>query len=151
VSPLLRAATLPGAGLVLPVIASGWVRDRVEAAGRALASTGWRASADLTETWRGFTSLADADTRRAFLRTTRGVIDPGGQTVSAHDHLPMAVEIPTLIVWGTKDRMIPAWHATTAREVIPDSRVVLFEGSGHFPHLDEPERFAELVREFIAE
>jgi pimeloyl-ACP methyl ester carboxylesterase len=149
VSPLLRAATVPGAGWVLPVIASGWVRERVEAVGRALTSRGWRASSDTTEIWRGFTSLADADSRRAFLATTRGVIDPGGQTVSARDHLPLAIEIPTLVVWGTKDRMIPAWHATTAHQVIADSRVVLFEGAGHFPHLDEPERFAQLVSDFI--
>ncbi len=149
VSPLLRAATVPGAGWVLPVIASGWVRNRVEVVGRALTSIGWRASSDTTEIWRGFTSLGDGDSRRAFLATTRGVIDPGGQTVSARDHLPLAVDIPTLIVWGTRDRMIPAWHATTAHEVIADSRVVLFEGAGHFPHLDEPERFAQLLSEFI--
>jgi pimeloyl-ACP methyl ester carboxylesterase len=149
VSPLLRAATLPGAGVLLPLIASGWVRGRAEAAGRILSSTGWRASSDTTEIWRGFTSLADADTRRAFLATTRGVIDPGGQTVTAHDHLPMAIQVPTLVVWGTKDRMIPAWHATTAHEVIADSRVVLFEGAGHFPHLDQPERFAQLLGDFM--
>ena len=149
VSPLLRAATLPGAGVLLPLIASGWVRGRAEAAGRILSSTGWRASSETTEIWRGFTSLADADTRRAFLATTRGVIDPGGQTVTAHDHLPMAIQVPTLVVWGTKDRMIPAWHATTAHEVITDSRVVLFEGAGHFPHLDQPERFAQLLSDFM--
>lgn len=149
VSPLLRAATVPGAGWVLPVIASGWVRSRVETMGRALTSTGWRASSDTTEIWRGFTSLGDGDSRRAFLATTRGVIDPGGQTVSARDHLHLAINIPTLIVWGTKDRMIPAWHATAAHEVIADSQVVLFEGAGHFPHLDEPERFAQLLSDFI--
>ena len=149
VSPLLRAATVPGAEWVLPVIASGWVRGRVEAAGRLLTSRGWRASPEVTEVWRGFTSLADADTRRAFLATTRGVIDPGGQTVTAHDHLPMAIAIPTLVVWGTRDRMIPAWHATTAHDVIADSRVVLFEGAGHFPHLDQPERFAQLLSDFM--
>ena len=149
VSPLLRAATLPGAGFLLPLIASGWVRGRAEAAGRILSSTGWRASSETTEIWRGFTSLADADTRRAFLATTRGVVDPGGQKVTAHDHLPMAIQVPTLVVWGTKDRMIPAWHATTAHEVITDSRVVLFEGAGHFPHLDQPERFAQLLSDFM--
>ena len=149
VSPLLRATTVPGAGWILPVIASGWVRGRVETVGRALTSRGWRASSDTTEIRRGFTSLADADSRRAFLATTRSVIDPGGQTVTAHDHLPMAIEVPTLIVWGTRDRMIPAWHATTAHEVISDSRVVLFEGAGHFPHLDQPERFAQLLSDFI--
>src|SRR4051812_42269565 len=36
VSPLLRSATLPGAELVLPVIASAWVRERVESVGRAV-------------------------------------------------------------------------------------------------------------------
>jgi pimeloyl-ACP methyl ester carboxylesterase len=149
VSPLLRAATLPGAAVVLPLIASDWVRGRVEGAGRMLTSRGWRASSDTTEIWRGFTSLADADSRRAFLATTRGVIDPGGQTVTAHDHLPMAIQAPTLVVWGTKDRMIPAWHATTAHQVIADCRVVLFEGAGHFPHLDQPERFANLLSDFI--
>ncbi len=150
VSRLLRAATLPGAELVLPLIASSWVRGRVEAAGRILARTGLRASPETTEVWRGFTTLADADTRRAFLATTRGVIDPGGQTVSAHDHLPMGIEIPTLIVWGTRDRMIPAWHATAGHQAIADSRVVLFEGAGHFPHLDEPERFAQVLGDFMA-
>ena len=150
VSPLLRAATVPGAEWVLPVIASGWVRGRVEAVGRFLTSRGWRASPEVTEVWRGFTSLADADTRRAFLATTRGVIDPGGQTVTAHDHLPMVIEIPTLVVWGTRDRMIPAWHATTAHQAFPGSRVELFVDAGHFPHLDEPERFAEVLRGFLA-
>jgi len=151
VSPMLRAATLPGAEWVLPLLASGWVRAQVEVAGRMLTRTGWRASRELTEIWRGFTSLGDADTRRAFLATTRGVIDPGGQTVTAHDHLPLAVEVPTLVVWGTKDRMIPAWHATTAHEAIPGSRVVLFTGAGHFPHLDEPGRFAEVLGDFVAD
>ena len=149
VSPVLRAATLPGAEWVLPLIASGWVRGRVEAAGRILNHTGWRASRETREVWRGFTSLGEADTRRAFLATTRGVIDPGGQTVSAHDRLPMGVEVPTLVIWGTKDRMIPAWHATTAHEAIPGSQVVLFKDAGHFPHLDEPERFAEVLRDFM--
>ena len=150
VSALLRAATLPGAELVLPVITSSWVRGRVETIARILTRGGWQASPETTEIWRGFTSLADTDTRRAFLATTRAVIDPGGQTVTAHDHLPMAIQIPTLVVWGTKDRMIPAWHATTAHQAIAGSRVELFVGAGHFPHLDDPERFAEVLSDFMA-
>jgi pimeloyl-ACP methyl ester carboxylesterase len=150
VSRLLRAATLPGAELILPLIASSWVRARVEATGRILTRAGLRASPETTEIWRGFTTLADADTRRAFLATTRGVIDPGGQTISAHDHLPMGALIPTLVVWGTRDRLIPPWHATAAHQAIAESRVVLFEGAGHFPHLDEPERFAQVLGDFMA-
>lgn len=151
VSPLLRAATVPGAEWLLRVIASGWVRGRAEAAGGTLARLGWRPSLEVTEVWRGFSSLADADIRRAFLATTRTVIDPSGQTVFARDTWPMAIEIPTLVVWGTRDKMIPPWHATMAHTAIPGSRVELFEDAGHFPHLDEPERFAELLSDFMKE
>jgi len=63
----------------------------------------------------------------------------------------MAAEIPILMVWGTRDRMIPSWHATTAQQAIAGSRVELFDGAGHFPHLDEPERFAELLRDFMTD
>jgi pimeloyl-ACP methyl ester carboxylesterase len=58
---------------------------------------------------------------------------------------------PTLIVWGSKDRMIPAWHALSAQRALPGCRVELFEGAGHFPHLDDPDRFARVLREFMAE
>ena len=149
VSPLLRSATLPGAEYVLPVIASGWMRDRLASAGRALQKVGVKPGSDITQVWQGFTSLGDADTRRAFLATTRAVIDPGGQSVTAHDYLPDATPTPTLVVWGTKDRMIPAWHAASATASIPGCRVELFQGAGHFPHLDDPDRFADLVREFV--
>ena len=150
VSPLLRSATLPGAEYVLPVIASGWMRDRISSAGRLLGAVGVRPGRDLTEVWDGFTSLGDADTRRAFLATTRAVIDPGGQSVNAHDYLPDSTPIPTLVVWGTKDRMIPAWHAASATASIQNCRVELFQGAGHFPHLDDPDRFSALVREFVS-
>ncbi|MFQ6170052.1 alpha/beta fold hydrolase [Oryzobacter sp. R7] len=149
VSPLLRSATLPGAEYVLPVIASGWMRERLASAGRLLGAVGLRPGPDVREVWTGFTSLGDGDTRRAFLATTRAVIDPGGQSVSAHDYLPEATPIPTLVVWGTKDRMIPAWHAASATSSIQNCRVELFQGAGHFPHLDDPDRFAAVVREFV--
>ncbi|WP_231373631.1 alpha/beta fold hydrolase [Nocardia sp. 348MFTsu5.1] len=46
--------------------------------------------------------------------------------------------------------MIPAWHAIGAQKAVPECRVELFEGAGHFPHLDEPDRFADVLRDFIA-
>ena len=101
--------------------------------------------------WQGFTSLADPDTRRAFLATTRAVLDPGGQTVTAHDYLPDSPSRPTLVIWGSKDRMIPATHALAAHRAIEGCRVEIFDGAGHFPHLDDPDRFADLVRAFMAE
>jgi pimeloyl-ACP methyl ester carboxylesterase len=151
VSPVLRSATLPGAEWVLPVIGSSWVRDRAELVGRLLHKVGWRPSSDVTAAWQGFTSLSDAEGRRAFLATTRAVVDPGGQTVNASDYLAETIAIPTLVVWGGRDRMIPVQHAEHARASIPGCRVEIFEQSGHFPHLDEPDRFAAVLRSFVAE
>ena len=150
VNLILRSATLPGAEQVLSVVASGPVLSRVELLGRAAAKLGWHPGADLDAVWRGFTSLGDGESRRAFLATTRAVIDIGGQSISAHDHLEGVAPVPTLVVWGSKDRMIPAWHALSAQRAVPDCRVELFEGAGHFPHLDDPERFTRVVRDFVA-
>ena len=150
VSALLRSATLPGAELVLPLLAAGWIRSVGNGIGRALDRVGLQVGADVAEAWTGFASLGDADSRRAFLATTRAVIDPGGQTVTAYDHLPVVADIPTLIVWGTKDPIIPVTHAAAAHVAMAGSRLELFDGAGHFPHLDDPERFARLLSEFIA-
>ncbi len=149
VSVLLRSATLPGAAQVLSVIASEPVLSRVGAIGRGASKLGWRPGADVSAVWRGFSSLGDRESRRAFLATTRAVIDFGGQSISAHDHLGDALPVPTMIVWGSKDRMIPASHALSVEKELPDCRVEIFEGAGHFPHLDDPDRFARTLREFI--
>ncbi|MBD3926109.1 alpha/beta fold hydrolase [Nocardioides cavernae] len=146
----LRSATLPGAEQVLSVIASTPVLERVEALGRGAQRIGWKPGADVGAIWRGLTTLGDRDSRRAFLATTRAVIDFGGQSINAHDHLSAVTAPPTMIVWGSNDRMIPAWHALNAQRAVPDCRVELFEGAGHFPHLDDPERFARVLRDFIS-
>lgn len=151
VTPLLRSATLPGADRVLGVVASAWMTTRLQGVGNAAAKVGWKPGADIDAMWRGFTSLSDRESRRAFLATTKAVVDLGGQTVSAHGRLIDVDPPPTLVVWGSKDRVIPVWHALKAQESVPQIRVELFEGAGHFPHLDDPDRFADLLREFIAE
>ncbi|MET0447427.1 MAG: alpha/beta fold hydrolase [Aeromicrobium sp.] len=151
VNVLLRSATLPGAAQVLSVIASAPVLSRVEALGRGASRIGWKPGADLDAVWRGFSSLGDRGSRRAFLATTRAVIDFGGQSISAHDHLRDALPVPTMIVWGSKDRMIPASHALSVEQELPDCRIEIFEGAGHFPHLDDPDRFARVLRDFIAD
>ena len=150
VNVALRAATLPGAAQVLSVAASATVLSQVEALGKAASKAGWRPGADISAIWKGFSSLGDRESRRAFLATTRAVIDIGGQSISAHDHLEGSLPIPTLIVWGSKDHMIPASHARSVEESLPECQVEIFDGAGHFPHLDDPDRFARVLREFIA-
>ena len=125
--PRPESATLP-VRQVLSVVASAPVLSKVEILGQVAAKVGWRPGSDLSAVWSGFTSLGDGESRRAFLATTRAVIDLGGQSISAHDHLLEAPPLPILIVWGSKDRMIPAWHALNAEKAVPDCRVELFDG-----------------------
>lgn len=149
-NPLLRAATLPGSELVLPVLASGWLHGVGDAALKVWSKVGLPAiSPSSDEAWRSFSSLADADTRRAFLSTSRAVIDVRGQTVSAQNRLAGIASRPSMLIWGERDRMIPASHVEAARQELPATRVELFDRSGHFPHLDEPDRFARVLDEFI--
>ena len=150
VSPALRAATLPVADWVLPVIASQWVRGGAELVGRGLSLFGWRASHDIRAAWEGFTELSDADARRAFLATTRAVMNSHGQTIAAHEYLLELAELPVLVVWGTNDMVIPVDHAKRLGELAPACRVEIFDGAGHFPHLDQPDRFADVLRDFMA-
>ena len=150
-SLLLRAAVLPGAEWVLPLLTSDWVRDRGSSVGGALARIGVHGGGDVTKAWRALGSLHDAESRRAFLATTRAVIDVRGQAVTAGERLALLADVPTLLVWGARDHLIPSWHAVLAQQAIPGSRVEIFEHAGHFPHLDEPERFAGLIRRFISQ
>jgi pimeloyl-ACP methyl ester carboxylesterase len=132
----------------MPVLFPRWVADRGTEVGRAIGRRGL-GSARLGELWRAYASLAGAENRRAFVRTIRTVIDPGGQTVSALDRLYLAAHLPTLIVWGEIDPIIPVAHAHTAHEAIPGSRLEVLPGVGHFPHAEAPELFLEVLTDFI--
>src|SRR5436305_1617083 len=106
VHALLRAATLPGAELVLPVIASRHVLNLGAAGGARFEQVGLQTGTDLAEMARGYASLADAGARQAFLHTLRAVIDPTGQRVSATDRLYLAEMLPSLVMWGERDPLI---------------------------------------------
>ena len=151
VHPLLRAATLPGSEYVLPLLAHTRVLEVASILPRALGRIGLRTRPDLTEMARGYQSLSNAEARSAFIHTLRGVIDPRGQRINATDRLYMASEMPTLIVWGHRDRIIPVEHARPTHEGMPGSRLELFKEAGHFPQLDDPLRFARTLEDFFEE
>jgi pimeloyl-ACP methyl ester carboxylesterase len=151
VNLFLRAATLPGSEWVLPLLASNGVLSAGGSIGGLLRSLGMRAGPDLEEMWRGFASLQDAEARQAFIHTLRGIVDPGGQRVSARDRLYLAQEVPTLLMWGERDPIIPVEHAYAASDEIPASRLEVLPGAGHFPYRDDPRRFAATLSEFIEE
>jgi pimeloyl-ACP methyl ester carboxylesterase len=150
VHPLLRAATLPGAEIVLPLITRNWALRTGEAVGSVVERFGLKLGPDVAEFARGYASLADGDARGAFLNTLRAVIDAGGQRVSALDRLYLAEQMPLLVLWGREDPIIPIEHGRYASALVPGSRLVEIEGAGHFPMLDDPDRVAAELADFIA-
>ena len=151
VSLAVRAATLPFAEQVIGVGASWPMTRAAGLVGGALGRVGLKPGGDFEEIMEGLTSLSDRERRQAFVRTARSVITPRGQRVLAEDKLYLAAGIPTLLVAGERDSVIPAEHTRAAGRLAPRSRLEIFEESGHFPHLEEPDRFADLVAAFVGE
>jgi pimeloyl-ACP methyl ester carboxylesterase len=149
VSLLLRAATLPGSEFVLPFLAATRLLDAGEVLGRLLGRVGLRARTDLEQMARGHATLSDAGARAAFVHTLRSVVEPGGQRVDASNRLYLAQHIPFLLLWGERDSIIPVSHGRATHEQVPGSRLEVFEDSGHFPQLDEPERFIDVLVDFM--
>jgi pimeloyl-ACP methyl ester carboxylesterase len=149
VHPLLRAATLPGSELVLPLIAHQRLHGLGGAVVQVLGRFGLRTGTDIAEMARGYGSLADAGARQAFIHTLRAVLDITGQRVSATDRLYLAALLPSLIIWGSRDPLIPIEHATVAHRELPGSRLEVFNDAGHFPQLHDPLRFARTLIDFI--
>ena len=150
VNQLLRFLSLPGSEAVLSVGCSAPIRRAIESVAGVASRVGLEPAPVVRELWRSYSSLGDDATRQAFLRTLRAVVDRGGQAVSAANRLNLAAEVPTLIVWGGADPIIPVLHGHEAHAAIPGSRLEIFDGVGHFPHVEQPERFVAVLADFIA-
>jgi pimeloyl-ACP methyl ester carboxylesterase len=150
VSPILRAAALPGADLFITATAGvgHWAGS---ALGRGLGWVGLRPNADVAEVARGYATLRDADRRKAFLATLRSVVGTEGQRVAALDRLYLAEALPLLIVWGEEDPIIPVEHAEAAHRALPQSHLEIFEGVGHVPQLERPGKFVAVLERFLNE
>jgi pimeloyl-ACP methyl ester carboxylesterase len=61
------------------------------------------------------------------------------------------IRVPTFIVWGSDDMLVPVEDASEFERLIPNSRKVIFEDTGHVPMLERPETFNALLIEFLAE
>jgi len=150
VSAWLRAASLPGSELVLPVMTSSYVRRVGGSLGRLLSKARIPMPPSVGEVLVSFATLADPATRSAFVHTARSVLDVAGQRVDARDRLYLAAELPLLIVWGGRDAIIPVQHGVSLAERLPSARLEVFARSGHFPHLTEPARLAQVLASFVS-
>jgi pimeloyl-ACP methyl ester carboxylesterase len=150
VSPILRAASVPGAGGVLALAA--W-RPFVQAGTlltHLLGRLGLHGNTDLEEIGRAYALLADGDARSAFVHALRAVVDHEGQRVSALERIAADKRLRSLIIWGDRDKIVPASHGRDVHQLIPNTYLAVFERSGHFPHRDDPERFVKVLDEFLA-
>ncbi|SCG71242.1 alpha/beta fold hydrolase [Micromonospora inositola] len=62
-----------------------------------------------------------------------------------------ALDLPTLVVWGDRDLILPAAHLTAARSRLPRARTHLFADTGHMPQIERSEEFHTLLRDFWAD
>lgn len=149
VTPLLRGLSVPGAEQLFPLVCSTQLRDAGERLATLLSRWQVRTTPHIEEIWASYAALTDPDTRRAFFRTLRAVVDHRGQAVSAADRLYLTEHVPTLIVWGADDKIIPVEHAYETQRALPSSRLEIFEDDGHFPHCDSPARFVHVLSDFM--
>lgn len=88
-------------------------------------------------------------------QTTPGLSAPGFADAmvsivgyDTRERLP-EIEIPTLVVWGLNDQIVPVEAALGYHRLIPNSRLEIFERTGHLPQLERPARFNPMVEQFI--
>src|SRR3954467_8709013 len=149
VSPMLRGAAMPGAAALLAAAANPRVLGVLSGSGSRMRERGYRKGIYLQQIASALRPLEHTDARKAFLHTLRSVIDARGQRVSAVDRLYLLGGFPTLIVWGGRDNTIPVQHGLDAHRAIPGSRFEMLPRAAHFPHLDDPEGLAAVLRDFM--
>ncbi len=149
VTPVLRLAALPGTSLTIAASCSPLFRVPVLTASRVLARLGLLDPSDVEEVATVWHGLRDRSTRAAFLRTLRASVDLRGQAVSSRDRLYLTERIPTLVVWGRRDPVLPVQHARAAAEALPGATVTVLPRAGHLPHRSSPEEFVRALTSFI--
>ncbi len=93
--------------------------------------------------------LRDPDVRRSFLRMLRAVGSLSGQTVSALSRLPERADRQFLLIWGERDRIIPAAHGRAAATLLPNAHLVVIPNCFHQPHIEYPLQFLQLTLDFL--
>jgi pimeloyl-ACP methyl ester carboxylesterase len=151
VNVALRIASLPMGSEALALLRLPLVLPALQLAGRVggalFGSTG--AGRDIPEAVRILEDLPEPTASSAFARTLRAVVDWRGQVVTMLDRCYLTESVPVQLIWGARDSVIPVAHAHLAHAAMPGSQLEIFEGSGHFPFRDDPDRFCELVEKFI--
>ncbi len=150
IHPLLRAAAIPGSGAVLSLLTTASLRHIGWAVTRALRWLHTDLGRDVDDLMRTLEDLHVDTARAAFLRTLRTAVDGHGQAITMLDRCYLAAGMPSLIIWGGHDAVIPPEHARILHAAMPGSRLEIFADAGHFPHRSNPERFRTVLEEFLS-
>jgi pimeloyl-ACP methyl ester carboxylesterase len=149
VSPLLRLAAVPGIEVLMPFLGLSPIKSASRVAAGVLHFFNTALGRDAEEVLAVFDSLPDTSARRAILRTLRSGVDWRGQVITMLDRAYLAEGIPTKVIWGRHDAIIPMGHGRLAAAAMPGSDLEIFDEAGHFPHHTDPARFVTIVNEFI--
>lgn len=84
----------------------------------------------------------------AHLRALRSHVDPGGQREVVVDRLS-ALEVPTLVVWGARDRVFPESQAREAVAHLQEGSLIILPDCGHLPHIECPDLFVRALGDFL--
>jgi pimeloyl-ACP methyl ester carboxylesterase len=142
ISPALRLASIPYVveRLGQPFMASG-TRFALKATGGVLSKDEIKKLCAMN---------AQRGSARAFARTVRDVIGWRGQRHTFFQHATRLSKLPAIAVcWGDRDPIIPASHARAFADYVDGIRLILFEGCGHYPHHEQPDRFVASIRGFL--
>ena len=86
---------------------------------------------------------------RATMVALRAQVDMGGQREVLVDQLPH-LGMPTLIIWGKRDRVFPYAQGQKAASRLRQGALELIPNCGHLPHVEQPERFVSTLGEFLS-
>ncbi|HMT48642.1 MAG TPA: alpha/beta fold hydrolase [Dietzia sp.] len=145
---ILRLLAVPGAELLLTGAAAPFLVSAGDRARGFLTGKGVRA-VSLEEPWAAYESLGKPGHRRTFFKTLRAVVDNKGQAVSANNRLHLAGQLPFQLIWGDRDPIIPVSHGHATHDAIPGSRLAIVEGTGHYPHVEDPAAVERIITEFM--
>ncbi|KUO15663.1 alpha/beta fold hydrolase [Streptomyces dysideae] len=150
VNPVLRLVSVPGAHLLLSTLRLPGMRLQVGLAVRLMRLLDTDLGQDAPELLTLVDALPDETSRNAFIRTLRAVVDWRGQVVTMLDRCYLTEGMPTMLLWGDRDSVVPVRHAYGAHEAMPHSRLEIFGGAGHFPFHTDPARFVSAVEDFTS-
>jgi pimeloyl-ACP methyl ester carboxylesterase len=142
-------AAIPGAEALMPFLGTPPVKLVSRLGASLLRILDTALGRDAEEMLAVFDALPNTEARRTILRTLRSGVDWRGQVITMLDRAYLAEGVPTLIIWGRRDAIIPLGHARLAHLAFPGSELEIFDEAGHFPHHTDPARFVRVVQEFV--